>query len=191
MCWTPHISNTAAPANKTLGFLHRNLSHAPPDPKEKSYKVFGWPKLEYLSAVWDPHKAEDKCLSEKVQHRAALFATGRCQNRSSVSDMFDQVCWESLEQRRLKVRETMAYWIRHQLMAIPADPFLKCPTWSDRMKTRMHSHAVPVLFARTDYLKHSLFHRTPVIRNQTSSSPGLLRWCYHFGSSKSHPAPFY
>ena len=34
MSWTSHISNTAAAANKTLGFLRRNLYHALPDLKE-------------------------------------------------------------------------------------------------------------------------------------------------------------
>ena len=108
----------------------------------------------YCSTVWDPHKAEGKDALEKVQRIAAHFATGHYGNRSSIEDMLDQLGWESLEQHRLKARATMTFWIRHQLMAIPADPFLECPTRADRMKTRNNSHTVPVPCARTDYLKH-------------------------------------
>ena len=150
MSWTPHISNTAAAANKTLGLPRRNLRHAPSDLEEKFYLVLALPRLEYCITVWDPHKDEDRCALEKVRHRAARFATGRYRNRSSVSDIFDQLGWESLEQCRLKARATMAYRIRHQLVAIPADPFLERPTRSDRMKTRTYSHTVPVPFARKD-----------------------------------------
>ena len=58
-----------------------------------------------------------------------------------------------------------------------SDPFLECPNLSNRMKTRTHSHAVPVPFARIDYLKHSIFHRTPVIWNnlppEVAAAPSL------------------
>ena len=41
-------------ANRTLGFLRRNLYSCPPDVKEAAYKGLVQPVLEYGSSVWDP-----------------------------------------------------------------------------------------------------------------------------------------
>ena len=42
-------------ANRTLGFLRRNLFSCPRDVKEAAYKGLVRPVLEYGSSVWDPH----------------------------------------------------------------------------------------------------------------------------------------
>ena len=36
--WNTHISNVCTKANRTLGFLRRNLYFCPPDVKESAYK---------------------------------------------------------------------------------------------------------------------------------------------------------
>ena len=36
--WNTHISNVCTKANRTLGFLRRNLYSCPPDVKEAAYK---------------------------------------------------------------------------------------------------------------------------------------------------------
>ena len=73
--WNTHIYNICTKANRTLGFLRRNLFSCPQDVKEAAYKGLVRPVLEYGSSVWDPHT---KCLQEeleKVQNRAARFVT--------------------------------------------------------------------------------------------------------------------
>ena len=37
--WNTHISNVCTKANRTLGFLRRNLCSCPPDVKEAAYKA--------------------------------------------------------------------------------------------------------------------------------------------------------
>ena len=62
-------------ANRTLGFLRRNLFSCPQDVKEAAYKSMVRQILEYGSTVWDPHC---NCLNdelENVQKRAARFVT--------------------------------------------------------------------------------------------------------------------
>ena len=71
----PIFHNICTKANRTLGFLRRNLFSCPQDVKEAAYKGLVRPVLEYGSSVWDPHT---KCLQEeleKVQNRAARFVT--------------------------------------------------------------------------------------------------------------------
>ena len=52
--WNTHISNFCTKANRTLGFLGRNLVACPLDVKESAYKGLVRPILEYGSSVWDP-----------------------------------------------------------------------------------------------------------------------------------------
>ena len=52
--WNTHVSNICTKANRTLGFLRRNLAACPLDVKESAYKGLVRPILEYSSSVWDP-----------------------------------------------------------------------------------------------------------------------------------------
>ena len=75
--WNTHISNVCTKANRTLGFLRRNLYFCPPeDVKEATYKGLVRPVLEYGISVWDPHTHGLQEELEKVQNRAARFVTG-------------------------------------------------------------------------------------------------------------------
>ena len=73
--WNTHISNICTKANRTLGFLRRNLFSCPQNVKEAAYKGMVRPILEYGSSVWDPHPDKLQKELEKVQNRAARFVT--------------------------------------------------------------------------------------------------------------------
>ena len=75
--WNTHISNVCTKANRTLGFLRRNLYSCPPGVKEAAYKGPVQPVLGYGSSVWDPHSHGLQEELEKVQNRAARFVTGK------------------------------------------------------------------------------------------------------------------
>ena len=49
-----HVSNVCTKANRTLGFLRRNLYSCPQEVKEAAYKGLVRPVLDYGSSVWDP-----------------------------------------------------------------------------------------------------------------------------------------
>ena len=49
-----HISNMCIKANRTLGFLRRNLHQCPQDVKKATYKGLAWPILEYCSCILVP-----------------------------------------------------------------------------------------------------------------------------------------
>ena len=49
--WNSHIRNVCSKANRTLGFLRRNLFSCPKDVKEAAYKSMVRPILEYGSTV--------------------------------------------------------------------------------------------------------------------------------------------
>ena len=74
--WKTHVSNICTKANRTLGYLRRNLAACPRDVTESAYKGLVRPILEYGSSVWDPQSILLQNELEKVQKRAARFVTG-------------------------------------------------------------------------------------------------------------------
>ena len=52
--WNTHVSNVCTKANRTLGFLRRNLYSCPQEVNEAAYKGLVRPVLDYGSSVWDP-----------------------------------------------------------------------------------------------------------------------------------------
>ena len=74
--WKDHYKTTSKKAEKTLAFLRRNLGDCPTNIKSACYQALVRPVLEYGSVVWDPHYTTDIVKFEKIQKRAARFATG-------------------------------------------------------------------------------------------------------------------
>ena len=89
--WNKHINSITNKANQSLGFLKRNLKIKSSAVKSHAYKAFVRPKLEYASAVWDPHTRTQINQIEKVQRRAARYVTNRYHNTSSVTDMLQNL----------------------------------------------------------------------------------------------------
>jgi hypothetical protein len=58
--WTQHTNNIVANANKSLGFLKRNLKTSNTNIKSQAYLSLVRSKLEYACSVWDPHTAEHR-----------------------------------------------------------------------------------------------------------------------------------
>ena len=171
--WDEHINNTTTKANKTLGFLRRNLKISSKNVKEKAYNSLVRPLVEYASTVWDPYTKAKIHQLEMVQRRGARFVTGRHSCTSSVSEMLDELGWQSLEARRRTARLTMFYKIRNNLVAA-SNPDLKQPT---RFTRNMHCHSYIPLSATKNYRKFSFYPRTTLDWNKLpeniTSAPSL------------------
>ena len=73
LTWRKHVEDTVNKANKTLGFVRRNLSKCKYRVKSVAYTTIVHPRLEYSCIVWDPHLASDIHILEQVHRRAARF----------------------------------------------------------------------------------------------------------------------
>ena len=71
--WDAHITDVCNKANKTLGFLRRNIKTINERLKNAAYKTFVRPVLEYASPVWDRFTANNIKALEKVQRRAVRW----------------------------------------------------------------------------------------------------------------------
>lgn len=157
LSWTPHIENISGKANRTLGFIRRNLWRAPKKIKETAYNTMVRPQLEYCSSVWDPHTKSDIYQIERVQRRAARFVQHNYHNTSSVTTMLNNLGWESLEYRRHRQRLVFMYKIVHAEVAIPASQYLIPVT---RALRGQHQYTFTRPITSKDYYKYSYFPRT-------------------------------
>ena len=108
--WNTHVSNVCTKANRTLGFLRRNLYACPQEVKEEACKGLVRPVLEYSRSVWDPSGAGLQNELEKVQNRAARFATGYYNfETGSMTGILEHLKWESLKKRRRDSRLILLY----------------------------------------------------------------------------------
>ena len=98
--WNTHVSNVCTKANRTLGFLRRNLYACPQEVKEGAYKGLVHPVLEYSGCVWDPSGVGLQNELEQVQNRAARFVTGKYNfETGSMTGILEHLKWET-EQRQ-------------------------------------------------------------------------------------------
>ena len=76
--WNTHVSNVCTKANRTLGFLRRNLYSCPQEVKEAAYKGLVRPVLDYGSSILDHPGVVLQEELESVQKRAARFVFPCC-----------------------------------------------------------------------------------------------------------------
>jgi len=92
-----------------LGLLKRNLKAPFMHLRERAYFSLVRPKLEYATTVWNPHLTTDKIALEKIQRRAAQYVKGIYTYDASVTQMLNELEWESLESCREQLSLTMLY----------------------------------------------------------------------------------
>jgi hypothetical protein len=97
--WNENVKNVSNKANKTIGFLKRNLRHCPPRTKETAY----------CSCVWDPYRAKNTNKLEMVERKAACWVLNRFSLKDSVTEMLSALKWKTLESRRSTARLSMMY----------------------------------------------------------------------------------
>ena len=120
--WDTHVSNVCTKANRTLGFLRRNLYSCPQEVKEAAYKGLVRPVLDYGSSVWDPPEVVLKEELESVQKRAARFVTGNYNYETgSMTGILGQLKWDSLKKRRKDNRLILLYKGLKGKASVPTD----------------------------------------------------------------------
>ena len=144
--WESLISNICAKANKTLGFLRRNLNIGSTSIKEQTCKSLVRPSLECACSVWDSHLKSDVNKIEMVQRRAARYVINRQRNTSSVGGMLQHLELRSLEDRRRDARLVMMYTISHDKVTVKKSDRLSPPL---RHSRNMHSRSYQIPLCRT------------------------------------------
>ena len=155
--WNKHIDNITSKANKTLGFIKRNIRISSPKIKTQAYNSLVRPLLEYASPVWDPHTKQNIDQIEKVQRRAARYVSNCYHRTSSVTTLLQTLGWRTLATRRQEARLILFYKIVHGLVNISPPDYLLPFTRSSRLH---HMHAFQIPHSSSDYHLYSFFPRT-------------------------------
>lgn len=165
LLWQPHIDQICKKANSTRAFLQRNLRGCPREVKEQCYKTFIRPVLEYASTAWDPHTHRSQNnvnRLEAVQNRCVRFVCNDWRRDSSVSHMRNSLDWNTLQERRARMRVTMLYNIINRHIQIPVS--LVTPS-SSPYNTRGSGIKFLVPHCNTNVYLNSFFPSTVVSWN--------------------------
>ena len=188
LCWTSHINNISAKANRTIGFLRRKIHSCPKEVKAAAYTTLVRPSIEYASSVWDPYTRNNIHQLEAIQRRAARFVYNNFYDREPgvVTSMISRLQWESLEQEPKQEQHSCTKQLTTQLMSMrntfshnqTTEPEVMQPT----------EHCIPMLkyidilsshvpsSPRTPY--HQLYVKsTPLISSKQGQGPSPYQ-CY-------------
>ena len=156
LSWNNHISSVTAKANRTLGFVKRNVKTKNEKVKELAYKTLVRPQVEYASSVWSPHtkKKKKKKKIEMTQRRAARWVKNQYSTYESVSNVLSELGWRSLEDRRYDTRMIIFYKIVHGYVAFELPTYYERPLRSTR---HMHPLAFRQIHTAVSYIINTLF----------------------------------
>ena len=169
LTWAKHINQTAMKSNKMLGLLRRNLGTCTQSTKDIAYKTLVRPRLEYCSAIWDPHQKVHIDNLEKVQRRAARFVTNNYKRTSSVTKIIEDLKWDTLQKRRTMARLTVLHKETHS--KIPSNIHHLLVENGCKPQTRQHhSLNYNTIQSNKDCYRYSLYPRTIPIWNSLSPS---------------------
>ena len=160
MSFSPHINNIASDAVKSLNFVRRNLSKCDESIKSAAYLGLIRPKLEYASAVWDPHLSKDINTIERVQRIAARWVKSNYNWENSVSNMLSELHWPTLHNRRLISRLTLLCKGLHNLITLDIPSYITTTTTTSHITRFQHSFYFNLPTARTNHYHNSYFLKT-------------------------------
>ena len=153
LSWNKHITKTCNKANRTLGFVKRNIITDSTKAKQTAYKTLVRPQTEYAASVWDPHTDRHQHNIEMVQRRAARWACSQYDRQASVTEMLQRLEWETLEVRRAKIRVLMLYKVVHHMVAISNSQLTPRTT----VARQSHPYTFLQLHAKQSYYHYSFF----------------------------------
>ena len=154
LSWNKHIDNTCRKGNRTINFIHRNFKDCNQKVKEKLYKTYVRPSMEYCSSVWDPYTQSNIDKLEQVQRRAARLVTNNFSRYTRVTPLLHQLQWTPLAERRARTKVTILYKALNNLIEIPTN-HLTVNTGGTRQANNFDK-----LFAYKDQYKHSFYPST-------------------------------
>ena len=136
-----HVHKVACKANRTFGFLRRNLSNSKPTTKEIAYMSFVCPQIEYASSVWDLYHQGKIHDLEMVQRHAARFLCTVRLKVGVVSSVLSKRNWSFGEERQKAARVVMLFKIVNKHVAVDSSHLLETPVHNTRSNSSTAQHS--------------------------------------------------
>ena len=152
--WDFQYNHIIKKANQVLGMLRRNLRGCSRSNKSTAYFALVRPNLEYASSVCDPHESKYINKLEMIQRKAARFVCNNYDRHASVTNMLDDLKWDTLEHRRKAARLVQMKLIQMGASAI-RKPLTPLATSRSRRSRTGNSQQLHQTYCRTDAYRHS------------------------------------
>ncbi|XP_050042851.1 uncharacterized protein [Dermacentor andersoni] len=152
LTWNDHIDEIISKANKTLGFIRRNLYLANESTKLLAYTALVRSKIEYASIIWNPNQTYLINKLESLQNKAARFITKTYSRTSSITAIKESLQLPSLEARRLLALLSHFHRLYHTPSSFTASHIKPPQKFFPRLD---HPFKVRPMFARTNLLRQS------------------------------------
>ena len=149
LTWSEHINFTCKSAKRHIGLIHRQLHQAPAEVRLKFINTTILPKLEYCSAVWDPHHKQDIASLDGVQKFAGRMVTKNW--TLDIAELQSTLNWSPLKTRRRNIKLKV---LLNNHSCIPQTSFTNHPSPSPR---HPHSKILFQPFVSTLSHRHSFF----------------------------------
>ena len=122
---------------------------APQKIRELAYCTMIHPQVEYAVSALSPWFLQDIYRLERLQRRSTRFVSRNYHKTASVSNMIKTLGWESLEDRRKKLRIQMLYINNIIIVILPSTPVTRMePSCYDLRD--FNNQRINPLFCRTD-----------------------------------------
>ena len=171
LSYNNHISRITTNANKTLGFLKRNITTKNEKVKQLAYKSLIRPQVEYASSIWSPYTKSNVSKVERIQRRAIRWIKRDYPPLSSVSAMQEDLGLRTLEHRRNDFRLIMFFKIYHNTVAINLPSYITQP---DRLTRHMHPLTFRQIQVSSDNHKWSFFPHSIILWNSLPQNVATL-----------------
>ena len=169
--WHNYIQLITSKANETLALLKCNLRTPSIQLRERAYLGLVRPKLEYAATVWSPYLINDKNTLEEVQRSAARYVKGIYSYDASVTQMHNELQWESIESLRDQSCLIMLYNILKQNIYLPSKYIHEFHSQISQyqLQTRFcHMLRLAETFCNTDIYKYSFVPSSSRLWNSLS-----------------------
>ena len=113
--WHKHISNIILSTSKLLGIMRKLKFTVRRKTLNQIYLSFLRPLLEYAFVVWDNCTLYEKDKLEKIQIEAGRIVTGLTRS-TSLYNLFQELGWLSLSEKRKYQKFVLAYKITHNMV---------------------------------------------------------------------------
>ena len=170
--WNQHVNKITATANRSLGFLRRNIPMCSKRTKARAFTSLVRPHLEYSCAVWDVYTQDLITQIEAVQRRGARFVFNDYNYTSSPTSMLAALDWVPLSLRRKEHRLNILQNSIHGHLAIPTRNILRPTSRSSRSSNK---YSYQRLQPKKDCFKYSFFPRTITDWNQLPADIASLQ----------------
>ena len=125
LTWSDHINTTCKAAKRQIGLVYRQLHLAPPEVRLKVINSTILPKLEYCSAIWNPHLKKDIANLDNVQKFARRTVT-----TINLIELQLNLNWQPLKKH--KTKGSLQHSIPHSAGSFCSTPFSFLPTPSQQ-----------------------------------------------------------